>query len=97
MAKALRKEIKIVKSFRDLEAHQLALSNRHGGAWVGDIMPYSMEVHFFMYASPSKVPDSFIESGNPFYDPKIAYKGRLYDFTKAAKIREQNRGVGGDR
>jgi len=66
------------------------LSRAHGGAWVFSVKPFSQQVSFRRFDSPSKVPDSFLDlTGN-----LMAHKGQLRGFTSAATAREQNRGLG---
>lgn len=62
-----------------------------GGAWVYIIKPYDAnhETEFSQYDNPSSVPDYFIDLTRG----KIGYKGNIVGFTRAAKRREQNRGV----
>lgn len=97
MTKPLQRKVEQIKTIRGMESRQLVLCKQYGGAWIASIMPFSHEVHFLMFDSPSKIPDIYIHSNNPFYDPQIAYRGKLIDFSRATKIREQNRGIGGDR
>lgn len=69
------------------------LSRDHGGAWVVDIPPFSQvgdDVHYIQFKSPSNVPDSWKD----LTKNRIAYQGKIIPFTKAAQIREQNRGMG---
>jgi len=74
----------------EMQDRLIELSNTEGGAWVADVMPFSKLVRFKKFQSPSRVPDFYHDlTGNT-----IAYKGRLVGFTKAAQIREQNRGIG---
>jgi len=73
-----------------LEARLIALSQDHGGAWVFVIKPFSHVVQFVRFDNPSQVPDHYHDlTGNT-----IAYKGKLRGFTRAAVVREQNRGLG---
>lgn len=95
MAKALKRVIENTVT-KDIEKRQLQLCKEHGGAWVADRMPFSKETHYLMYKNPSSVPDSFMDT-HEMRDSKIAYNNKLQGFTTAAKIREQNRGIGGDR
>jgi len=67
-----------------------ALSIEHGGAWVFSIKPFSHETTFEQFASPSKVPDGF----HDITSNTMAHKGEIRGFTKAARRREQNRGIG---
>jgi hypothetical protein len=67
-----------------------------GGAWVISILPFSRTVSFRKYKNPSSVPDYMrsLSRVGPVGDHLMAWKGVLRDFTKAAIIREQNRGLG---
>jgi len=67
-----------------------SLSIKHGGAWVFSIKPFSHETTFEQFASPCKVPDQF----HDLTSNKMAHKGKIRGFTKAARRREQNRGLG---
>ena len=72
------------------------LSLEHGGAWIYSIMPFQREsepTKFLRFDSPSKVPDTYIGSSKK---DVIGYKGKLVPFSKAAQIREQNRGYSKD-
>ena len=73
-----------------LDARLIELSITEGGAWIADVMPFSKRVTFKQYPSPSQVPDHY----HDLTMNTMAYKGQLRGFTKAAKIREQNRGIG---
>jgi hypothetical protein len=97
MTKPVKRMIEQIKEINEMYARQLELSDKYGGAWISVPMPFSHEVHFLMFENPSKVPDGYIKSNNPFHDTQIAYKGKLHEFSKSALIREQNRGMGGDR
>lgn len=86
-------------SHAEMDDALVRLSAERGGAWVAVPMPFMQPgdaVEFRQFRSPSKVPDRYIQSCNPFHKPLIGYRGRLVDFTEAAKIREQNRGFGHD-
>jgi len=67
-----------------------SLSIEHGGAWIFSVKPFSHETTFIKFASPSKVPDRF----HDVTSNKMAHKGEIRGFTKAACRREQNRGLG---
>ena len=95
MSKALKRVIENTAT-KDITKRQLQLCKEFGGAWVADRMPFSTETHYLMYASPSKVPDSFMDT-HELRESKIAYNGKLQGFTPAAKAREQQRGYSGDR
>lgn len=78
----------------DVNARLVELSVKEGGAWVADKIDFSFDVAFIKFASPSKVPDSYIESHDGFYKPVIGYKGKVLAFSDAARFREQNRACG---
>jgi len=78
------------KNEQELNAELVAASIEYGGAWVYSVNPFSNETKLTRYSTPSKVPDYFLDLCNN----TIAYKGELRKFTKAAQIREQNRGLG---
>ena len=70
--------------------------SRDGKAYVALRIPFG-GVEIKSYQSPSAIPDSVIDLA--FGDPKhnaVAYKGQLQGFTKAAIVREQNRGLGNE-
>lgn len=79
-----------LKSTDALKSKLLELS-KGGGAYVAHVVFGSTAI--YRYDSPSKIPDHFIER-NPW---GIAYNGKFVPFSKAAQIREQNRGYSGDR
>jgi len=96
----LKRKIEEIKDTAQLHKRLKELSIKEGGAWTFSIMPFSHEVHFVQADSPSKIPDSFFEATTQFGnypEGRIGYKGEVIAFTKAARIREQNRGIGGDR
>lgn len=96
----LRKKIEHIRDTEQLHKRLIELSLKEGGAWTFSIMPFSHEVHFYGAASPSKLPDSFLESTRKlgFYPRgRIGYKGKIIGFSEKAFIREQNRGIGSDR
>ena len=92
--------MKIVETILDtatLNKRLVELSKQHGGAWVFSIMPFSHETRFYQYKSPSKVPDHFYDLTRgigAYPEGRIGYKGKMVGFTKAAIIREQQRGWG---
>lgn len=81
---------KTVASEDDLTSTLIALSQEYNGAWVFSIKPFSHEVTFIRFKSPSKVPDHYLDLTRN----TMAYKGKIREFTKAARSREQNRGLG---
>ena len=62
----------------------------NGGAWVYTILPFSHTTNFSQYKNPSSVPDYYKDLSRN----RIGWKGQVIEFTKAAQIREQNRGLG---
>ncbi len=82
--------IKIVENEADLINTLKNLSNEHGGAWVFCIKPFSHETEFSKFKNPSSVPDHYYDLTHN----TMAYNGKIRGFTKAAKVREQNRGLG---
>lgn len=68
--------------------------SRDGGAWVAVNKVFSRDFDFRRFDSPSRVPDRLMVSPNPFYEPRIGWRGGLVDWTPAARIREQNRACG---
>jgi hypothetical protein len=96
----LKKKVEQIHDTAQLHNRLVELSIKEGGAWTFSIMPFSHEVHFYGAASPSKLPDSFLESTRGHGDyphGRIGYKGKIIVFSEKAYIREQNRGIGGDR
>ena len=73
-----------------LHATLKELSLKEGGAWTFVVMPFSHEVRFRQFKSPSSVPDIYHDQSHN----RIGYKGEVVPFTNAARIREQNRGLG---
>lgn len=71
--------------------NELVKRSADGKAWVAS--PLFGEIRFRSFASPSRVPDDYIHSHDPFYTSMIGYKGKIQGFTNSAKIREQNRAV----
>ena len=80
----------IVKNESGLDSQLASLSQQHGGAWIALVKPFTHEVQFIQFQNPSNVPDHY----HDLTQNTIAYKGKLRGFTKAAIIREQNRGIG---
>ena len=76
-----------------LTARLCELSRTDGGAWCYTIRPFSHTVRFVKFSSPCRVPDGLLgmQWGTA---GQIGYKGEIVPFTKAAGIREQNRGIG---
>jgi len=79
-----------IQNETELEARLITLSQEYGGAWVFVIRPFSHSVQFIRFENPSRVPDRY----HDLTQNTIAYKGELRGFTRAAIIREQNRGLG---
>jgi hypothetical protein len=78
-----------------IKAELVKRSATLGGAWIALRMPFSNEVEYIRYASPSRIPDSLYDLCRPLgEEPPVGYKGKLVGFTKAAIIREQNRATG---
>jgi hypothetical protein len=99
MAK-LKRKVEEIKDTAQLHKRLKELSIKEGGAWTFSILPFSHDVHFVSADSPSKIPDSYFDGTTQFGhypEGRIGYKGEIVGFTKAARIREQNRGIGGDR
>jgi hypothetical protein len=86
-----------VKNINEVYANLLRLS-LEGGAWAFSILPFSGTVSFYRYDSPSKVPDWFYDSmrTNEYPNGAIGWRGGIVPFTKAAVIRDQQRGYGRD-
>lgn len=74
----------------------IELSINKGKAWTFSIVPFSHNVNYYQFKNPSSVPDDFIDS-HTMIDSNISFKGKLVGFTKAAIIREQQRGYTADR
>ena len=69
--------------------------SKGGGAWVYAVLPFSKpgdNVTFYQFQNPSRVPDYFMDLTHD----RIGFGGKIVQFTKTAKVREQNRGVSGD-
>ena len=72
--------------------NQMIELSKDGHAWISIIRPFSHDVTFMSFETPSRVPDRFYELSRG----EIAWKGRIRGFTKSAIIREQNRGLTSD-
>ena len=84
---------KIVEEIADenaLEERLKELSITPGGAWCYSIRPFMHTVTFVQFKTPCKVPDHMHDHACN----RIGWKGEIVPFTKAARIREQNRGIG---
>jgi len=84
---------KIVEEIADenaLEERLKELSIAPGGAWCYSILPFAHTTTFAQFKSPSRVPDYMHDHARN----RIGWKGEIVPFTKAARIREQNRGLG---
>ena len=90
MAKELAR---ITRTMTD-EAHLFEtlkeLSRKEGGAWVFSIHGFSHKTDLIKFQNPSSVPDSF----HDLTRNKMAWQGKIRGFTKGARRREQNRGLG---
>jgi hypothetical protein len=84
---------KVIKDESELISELKSLSLKHGGAWTFSILPFSHNTYFIKFDNPSKVPDQYIDLTHD----RIGYKGKIVSHTKAARIREQNRGYSADR
>ena len=80
-------------SSQKVNAKQVELSRRYGGAWVYNVLPFTHTVIFSQYKSPSSVPDHHFE----ICHNQIGYKGKIVSFSDAAQWREQQRGYSADR
>jgi len=78
---------------KEVQAKQLELSIKYGGAWTYDVLPFTTTVLFAQFKSPSNVPDSYFD----ICHNQIGYKGQIVPFTDAAQYREHQRGYSGDR
>jgi hypothetical protein len=65
----------------------------HGGAWCWCKQPFAPTISFLRYATPSRVPDRLLDCWNGGLEVRIGWKGKVIQFSNAAKIREQNRGL----
>jgi hypothetical protein len=87
------------ETFAGAEALALYLIERSKadrGAFLGVVRPFSHTTDIHRFDNPSKCPDHLIDLAAQLPDENhcIAFRGRLRGFTKAAQIREQNRGLG---
>lgn len=90
MAKAIKQITKEIKDEKEMLETLIELSVNMGGAWVFSVKPFSYTVTFEMFQNPSSVPDHF----HDLTKNTMAHEGKLRPFTKAAKRRERNRGLG---
>jgi len=95
--KYLQKITETVTNPKQINDRLIELSNKQGKAWVFSVMPFSHTINYYQYPNPSSVPDSFLDTHAIGIDETIANKGRLVGFTKAAIIRDQQRGYTADR
>jgi hypothetical protein len=70
-----------------------AVSVARPGAWVYSIAPFTTDVTFFSYDTPSAVPDWFID----FTNGRIMVGGDIKPFSAAARRREDARAYSKDR
>ena len=82
-----------IKNEAELMNTLCQLSQKHGGAWVFTVKPFSHIVKFERFQNPSSIPEHFIS----LTQNTMAHKGQIRGFTKAAIKREQNRGLGSAR
>lgn len=90
MAKPLKEIIREITNETELKNTLIDLSVNEGGAWVFSVKPFSHTVTFSQFKNPSSVPDHFSDATKN----TMAHNGKIRGFTKAAKVREQNRGLG---
>lgn len=64
-----------------------------GQCWAYSVMPFSHTTQFVAFASPSRVPDQYVDL---MPRNRLGYKGRLVDFSPAAIVRAQIRGTTAD-
>lgn len=79
---------KTIKDEAELKATLISLSE-DGQAWTYIIRPFSHETTFISFKNPSSVPDELHDLSRNM----IAWNGKIRPFTKAACIRESNRGL----
>jgi len=99
MAKLIEKTEQITDT-NQLHDRLKELSLKEGGAWSFSITPFSHEVVFVRAGVPSGIPDQYLEftrGCGEYPRGRIGHKGKIIGFSEAVWIREQNRGVGGDR
>ena len=89
----LGREYRYVNDSKELIDLLKSISKEKGGAWIFEIVPFSHDTYFIHFENPSSVPDYFIDSTKN----RIGYNGKIVPFSKAAQIREQNRGYTADR
>lgn len=68
--------------------------SQDGQAWVYSVEPFSHQVAFASFKSPSHVPDQYYDLMAS--DRRIGYKGKLVPFSNATVVREQNKVVSRD-
>ncbi len=82
----------------ELETRLIELSRNDQRAFCATVAPFSRVTTIHAFANPSRTPDHMIDVAVKFgsieADRCIAYRGVMRGFTKAAVIREQNRGIG---
>ena len=86
-----------IKGTKELEGKLVELSEKHGGAWVFSVTPFTHEVSFRRFSNPSSVPDEYFDLTRSKADDRhprgrIGYKGKIVPFTEAAFLREQAKG-----
>lgn len=91
---AATQRVQMVFSTLDAIDAKLIELSMSGGAWVASFPGFGREAVLLRFSVPSRVPDHYQQSPNPFYEPRIAFRGKLCGFSKAAVIREQNRAIG---
>jgi len=91
--KPIRKVTVNCHSAEDVTRELLKASRGNDYTWAYDHEPFSTTIHLLAFKCASAVPDDFIDlmwrTGS-----KLAKNGTLIPFTKAAIIRDQNRGLG---
>ena len=77
------------------------LSALHGGAWtyvLPDMSSWGDTAEFRQWASPSKVPANQLGwHRGPIEKFRMGWNGDLVGISEKTLVREQNRGIGGDR
>lgn len=75
----------------------IELSALYGGAWTAtQTKVFSNEVELVMFKNISSIPDRYADMNiltPKGHRPPVAFNGKIEDFTPAAIIREQNRGL----
>lgn len=81
---------------KSIEAELVSRSVEQGGAWIAVRSgAFSSTIEYRRFASPCRVPDCLQDFCLPVLSRyRVGYKGKLVNFTLAAIIREQNRGIG---